>query len=255
MLPADTAYADDVDFISTNRQYLHDQLPPIADTLKEWDLFVNTSKTEFTTLERLQDRVAEEWRMSKKLGSLIGDGEDVSRRMQLASVSLTGLWTIWVRRLYNSFVLPVLTYNCGTWALTAQQLNRLEAFHRTQLRSILGIRYPNTITNQKLYDRTESVPLGLTIMKARWRLFGHSLRLPSESPAALAMAAFFTDADKSSWRGRPRLTLPVILHQDLQSVRMSLRKRQDLEILRSIALDRRSWIDLCNTVIHANYPI
>ena len=62
---------------------------------------------------------------TRKLGSLLGDPEDVARRMQLANVSFHKMWTVWFRgaqislplrlRLYSAFVLPVLMYNMGTW--------------------------------------------------------------------------------------------------------------------------------------------
>ena len=65
------------------------------------------------------------WRSVKSLGSLLGDSQDVSRRKQLAAAAYRTLMTVWCRRLlisekrrlrlYNAFVLPVLTHNCGTW--------------------------------------------------------------------------------------------------------------------------------------------
>ena len=60
------------------------------------------------------------------------------------------MWTVWFRgaqislplrlRLYSAFVLPVLTYNMGTWGLTKTELNRLDAHHRRHLRQ--DHRYP-----------------------------------------------------------------------------------------------------------------
>ena len=52
-------------------------LPAIGDTLKQWDLTVNSAKTEFTHIERFSDCIAEEWRLTRKLGSLLGDREDI----------------------------------------------------------------------------------------------------------------------------------------------------------------------------------
>ena len=48
---------------------------------------VNPTKTERTTVNRQVNREGEEWRMTKKLGSLLGDGEDVTHRKQLANVA------------------------------------------------------------------------------------------------------------------------------------------------------------------------
>ena len=37
-------------------------------------------------------------------------------------------------RLYASFVIPVLTYNMGTWGLTQADLVRIDTYHRRHLR-------------------------------------------------------------------------------------------------------------------------
>ena len=77
-LPTDTSYyADYVDFLSSRGTDLQSCLPAIGDTLKQWDLTVNSAKTEFTHIERFTDCIAEEWRLTRKLGSLLGDREDI----------------------------------------------------------------------------------------------------------------------------------------------------------------------------------
>ena len=130
------------------------------------------------------------WRESKKLGSLLGDSEDMVRRIQLAAAALVKLKEMWSRRrivserkrlrTYNACILPVLTYNACTWGLTEVEIARLDAFHRRQLKSLLGIRYPDTIHNSDLYNRTKSTPMSEIIFKARWRMFGHVLRMKDE---------------------------------------------------------------------------
>ena len=53
----------------------------ISRLLKKENLVVNDDKTE-KILERETDKNKESWRMVKKLGSLLGDAEDVIRRKQ-----------------------------------------------------------------------------------------------------------------------------------------------------------------------------
>ena len=136
-------------------------------------------------------------------GSLHGYAEDVARRMQLANASFHKMWTVWFRgaqislhlrlRLYSAFVLPVLTYNMGTWGLTTTELNRLDAHHRRHLRQIIGIRWPHRISNDALYRRTQSSPISAAICAARWSLFRHVLRLPLDAPVQLAIDAYLED--------------------------------------------------------------
>ena len=139
--------------------------------LAEWSLTINGSKTERTSISRHVDRIEEEWRMTSKLGSLLGAAEDVARRKQLANVAFRKLWTVWFRRthiilqlrlrLYAWFVIPVLTYNMGTWGLTQAELVRIDTYHRLHLRQIIGVHRPNRISNVALYHRCQSRPISV----------------------------------------------------------------------------------------------
>ena len=246
-LPLDVEYADDIDFISYSKPYLNDIERVAPACLAEWSLQLNAAKTERTSVSRQVDRAHEPWRTTRKLGSLLGDAEDVARRMHLANVSFHKMWTVWFRgaqislplrlRLYSAFVLPVLTYNMGTWGLTKTELNRLDAHHRRHLRQIIGIRWPHRISNDALYRRTQSSPISAAIRAARWSLFGHVLRLPLDAPVQLAIDAYLEDTGTPKFRGRPRCTLPTTLGEDLRRI-----GRQLIDALRT--LDRRTWRDL-----------
>ena len=86
----------------------------ISRLLKKENLVVNDDKTEKTLLEKETDKNKESWRMVKKLGSLLGDAEDVIRRKQLASAAMTKMNKVWIRgrkvhikkrlKLYNTLV-------------------------------------------------------------------------------------------------------------------------------------------------------
>ena len=100
----------------------------------------------------------------KKVGSLLGDEEDVCRR-KLSNAALHKLKSVWLRKdqikrhirlkLYKAIVKSVLLYNCETWALTKQDEHKLDTFHRRQLRTVLNIRFPTKITNKSLYKKTK----------------------------------------------------------------------------------------------------
>ncbi|RLN98609.1 hypothetical protein BBJ28_00008320 [Nothophytophthora sp. Chile5] len=166
---------------------------------------------------------------------------------------------IWIRphriidktriRLYNCYVLPILLYNCGTWALTPSELRQLESFHRRQLRSVLNVRYPRRIPNAELYEACEERPLRHRIVKARWGLLGHILRRPWDIPAFIQMKKYFAPSSSGKWRGRPRTTLPGVLDKDFiaSGCGHRLRSDTDLEALR-LAQDKRTWKALMTTI-------
>ena len=251
-LPLDVEYADDIDFISYSRPYLNEieRIAPVC--MGEWSLQINAAKTERTSVSRQVDRTHEPWRTTRKLGSLRGEVEDVTRRMQLANVSFHKMWTVWFRgaqislllrlRLYSAFVLPVLTYNMGTWGLTKTELSRLDAHHRRHLRQIIGIRWPHRISNDALYRITHSSPISAAIRAARWSLFGHVLRLPLDAPVQRAIDAYLEVTGTPEFRGRPRCTLPTTLGENLRRIGRQLRNSDDIDALRT--LDRSTWRDL-----------
>ena len=56
--------------------------------LMKHNLIVNEDKTEVTTLKREKKGIEEKWRKVKKLGSLIGDKEDIENRKRLARIAI-----------------------------------------------------------------------------------------------------------------------------------------------------------------------
>ena len=174
-LPTEIVYADDVDFIGLEFA----DIAEVQKTLKKYNLLVNADKTEQTTLSRS----GKEYKNAKKGGTLIGDEEDINRRKRLSTAALAQLQNIWIKgdkvkrktkiKLYRTLVKLVLIYNCSTWALTKTEEEKLNAFHRQQLRKILNIKYPVKITNSSLYEKCNECPLSITLLENRWRLFGH----------------------------------------------------------------------------------
>ena len=153
-------------------------------------------------------------------------------------------------KLYRTLVKSVLTYNCSTWALTQAEEKKLDAFHRKQLKRVVGIRYPVKITNKALYKQCNKRPLSVYVLENRWRFFGHILRRDREISANKAMEGFFIpQGDK--YRGRPITTLPVVLNNDLsrlESNTYGLKTFKDIENLKKIAEQRDQWSILCTGI-------
>ncbi|KAI0238318.1 Ankyrin repeat domain-containing protein 13B [Lamellibrachia satsuma] len=72
-----TFSVDDADFISTDHDYLSKLNEIVPTALGDWFLYVNVEKTEHTIISRETDCVVEEWRTTKKLGTLLGDIDDL----------------------------------------------------------------------------------------------------------------------------------------------------------------------------------
>ena len=122
-MPDEAIYADDYDQITASTERDTKFANIAKEILAEDNLKVNESKTEFTTMKR-EKKSDEKWRETKKLGSLLGDNEDIANRKHLAIAAMKSHNDIWTRKtkvkkklrisLYKSMVKSVLTYNSGT---------------------------------------------------------------------------------------------------------------------------------------------
>ena len=267
-LPLEAIYADDCDFISTSLSHLQKLEEIIPPTIGRYKLMANASKWERTLLEPSTD----EWRKTKKLGSLLGDEQDVGRRKVLATVAFKSLSALWKRRkitristrmqAYNTLVLPVLLYNCGTWGVTEGVMEKIETYHRRQLREILGVK-TRDLRNEELYKRCGTSPLQKQITRSRWSLFGHTLRLSRDTPAQLAMDYYCKLREgEAEPLGRPDTTLPVLLFSEYKKYKgikkmrgwtVQKSKEKTLAELRELASDKPGWrelvTDICDVLV------
>ena len=188
---------------------------------------------------------------------------------------------VWIRKdkikentrikLYKSLVKSILLYYCGTWCLNEHEEDMLDAHHRKQLRRVLNINYPTKIRNERLYEICNEIPISITILKARFKLFGHILRRYKDIPANKIMEFYFTKINPTdkNFKGSERTNLPSTLARDLDTLHNKtrplslhdhtydkstvpkLRPLEDLKELRKIAQNRNEWKDLSRNIITA----
>ena len=120
-----------------------------------------------------------------------------------------------------------LLYNSETWGVTKIVMGKVDCFHRRQLRHLLGIRYPDRITNHDLYARCKAEPVSSIINRRCLRLAGHIFRLGEDTPPWLAMKSYFS-ADSPGVRGRPKTTIVTILKSQLAELGIRFNNFNDL---------------------------
>ena len=93
---------------------------------------------------------------------------------------------------------------------------------------------------------SESI-LSIDIMRSRWKLFGHALRMDQDTPAHKAMLHYFTGSQARRFRGRPRVNMPWKLDQDLKKFAKDvghLNSVDDLHVLEGLAHHRKRWMNM-----------
>ena len=162
-------------------------------------------------------------------------------------------------RLYETMVKSILLYNCGTWGLSQNDQKKLNSFHRKQLRTVIGIRWPQKITNQKLYHITGTKPLSIEITE-RWKLLGHILRLPLKCPARKAMRYFFEKRTTEKFKGGKRTKI-ITINNDIKRKKEKYPSFQVTPLLSQVSLqniytkakNRKLWTKIADQVVKSAY--
>ena len=100
-------------------------------------------------------------------------------------------------------MLPVLLYGSETWTLDSDLKRRIDAFGNKCLRRIMGYRWDDYVSNQRLLRETGSRPITCIVRQRQLRLYGHVARFPEVDPAHRVLSV----RDNPVWRrprGRPR---------------------------------------------------
>ena len=84
------------------------------------------------------------------------------------------------RQVYNSCVLPAMTYGAETWTLTKEARNKLAATQTKMERSMLNITYKDIKTNIWVRERTQLIDIINTVRKMKWSWAGHINRLKDD---------------------------------------------------------------------------
>jgi hypothetical protein len=262
-MPEESEYSDDVDLLNEDLNTLKALLPIAQNIFSEWNLEINKGKTEFVDFsvaerhEKLADgrtplRGNEEWCSTKLLGSLMCSTKDISRRCILGNVAFNNFKKVWMNsritlakklKVYEAQVVSVIMYNSSCWAAPKVVLEKLNVCHRKHLRQILNIRWPfGFISNKTLYAKCNTTPLSERAEYSRWKMLGHVLRSPENSPAQAALCFAVESMNNLPGRlGRHRINLLSVLRNDLKSRNLSLNTYDDIINLRNLAYNRAQW--------------
>ena len=134
--------------------------------------------------------------------------------------------------------MSVLLYNSELWTTKQTQSDKLDRWHRKQLRQLLAIYYLNIISNEDLYARTGQEPISRTVQRRRLKWFGHCIRATPNSPAAQALMLALNVSDVKRHRGHPPLWRIAIVRKDIVTINLSLTEAAN------ITTDRDKWHEL-----------
>ena len=164
----------------------------------------------------------------KYLGSIISaDGSldrEIAARISKASQSLGRLRTRVMSnrnvrlstkiKVYKAVVLSSLLYGCESWTLYRRHMKQLERFHLRSLRSLLGIKWQDRVTNLEVLEQASLVSIEAMILKAQLRWTGHVIRMDSSRLPRQLLYGELTQGTRPV--GRPKKRFKDVIKDNLK---------------------------------------
>ena len=127
-------------------------------------------------------------------------------------------------QVYRAVVVPTLLYGCATWVLYRKQIRLLERFHQRCLRSMMGIKWQEYVTNEEALKRASLPSLECTLLQQQLRWAGHVARMEdSRMPKAVLLGELREGKRKC---GAPKKRYKDQLKQQLSLTEMPLHSWQ-----------------------------
>ena len=241
-------YADDISWITNGPKYLLEDIKQkIPGKLEQRNLKINKDKTEeFQITYGGED----DWKKVKYLGSLLETNEDIKRRKSLTLTAISNLENIWKNRnvstdtkyrIYKAVVESIFLYNSDNWNMTKKLHKEINSFQRRTLRYILNIKYPRTISKERLMEIFNYDEWSRKIKERRWKFFGHLNRLPEEAPARKAMT--LAEQENVGRRGRNIQTWVSLMKKETEHLGF-------WQTVKQKCLNRDEWARCVNENCH-----
>ena len=275
----DLEYADDVVLLADNVGDMQRVLNRLCENASLVGLQINASKTKFfsSCLDtphalHLGEAGIEQVSCFNYLGSTFlpnGQAKDeVVHRIDRARVTFMQLrQNLWRRsdisvrtkmRVYNASIRPILIYGCETWPLRTEDVRKLETFDHFCLRSIIGVRRLDKVSNESVRIRCmNNEKLSRLLQRRRLQWFGHVLRMSEGAICREVLAPEPCRGWKCRRGGQVKTWISTIKGDmerfGLQSV-YGLRtwNRRWINICGELAADRRAWAAIIRDMSEAD---
>lgn len=187
-------FADDIFLCSGNTQELQQMLQELADESKMRGLKMNLSKTKVMTENNTSVMVNNKQIENVESYIYLGQRYSLQEKNQDKEIQrrITAGWATYAkhhdifksnfsiylkRQVFNSCIIPAMTYGAETWTLSSQAERKLAATQRKMERSMLNITYRDRKTNTWIRKKTKVTDIISTVRQMKWRWAGHISRM------------------------------------------------------------------------------
>ena len=233
------AYADDICLLAESIEDVDCSLHRLETSVAKIGLTINYNKTKVMHLGQTSARhvrfangdPVDSCDKFEYLGVPTSNAETVFRsRLSKAWAAATKLRSIFNSKandsikigLCRSAVESILLYGLECLPLTSTLQDKLYSAYRRTLRYVLGIHFPDCISNAELTRRTGATAMSKTLRQRGLRLVGHAMRM--DNPSHLTILLRFLQTRHRRRRGHARtLTLHQNIIDDISAINQSVK--------------------------------
>ncbi|KAL8615669.1 hypothetical protein ACOMHN_034819 [Nucella lapillus] len=198
--------------------------------------FISTKGTELKTVKEfkyLGSVISSDGSLDKEINARICKASQALGRLRARVLNQHNLQQSTKLRVYKTIVLISLLYGCETWTLYRRHIKLLESFHMRSMRSTLGIKWQDKITNLEVLDRAGTTSIEAMILKTQLRWTEHVIWMDSDRiPKQLLYGELCRGKRK---QGRPLKRYKDCIKANVTHTGIAPRQ------LEECALDRTGW--------------
>lgn len=187
-------FADDLVLFSDCPKKLENMIQRLSDESAKVGLTMNTNKTKIMTNSeekeiKVNETIIEYVNEYVYLGHLLATKDCMTREIDRR---VTNTWKkYWSlseimknkhvpikdkRKVFDTCILPCLTYASQTWALTGKNLATLRTCQNSMERSVVGVKLRDRVKLQNIREITKFKKVDKLIKQQKWRWAGHMVR-------------------------------------------------------------------------------
>ena len=259
VLVCDLLFADDCALLSHDETSMQECVDSFSSACDNFGLTISTKKTEILhqpapkstnislpviTVHGSQLNAVKNFTY---LGSVVSTNaridDEVASRLSKASSAfgrlrdrvwdISGIRTETKLRVYSAVVLPTLLYGAESWTVYKTHADKLNRFHVSCLKRILGIHWSEKVPDTEVLERAKAPSIYCHLKKIQLRWAGHLVRMPN---TRLPKAIFYSELV----RGKRNVGAPRKRYKD--TLKTSLKDCSiDVGNWETVCLDRSQW--------------
>ena len=240
----DLLFADDAALNATSEANMQHSVDKFSDACDNFGLTISTKKTEVMhqpapgkpyiepniTINNQRLNVVDKFTyLGSTLSRNVLIDDEVNARLAKASFAFGRLYkNVWNKRgittetkikVYHAVVLTTLLYGCEAWTVYQRHARKLNHFHTTSLRKLLGIKWQEKLPDTEVLTRAGLPSIYTMLMQSQLRWAGHVARMPNHRLPKKLLFGELQEGKRS--RGAPRKRFKDCLKASLKAFKVN----------------------------------